>query len=160
MSERPRTMTAEHWRVGNKVRRTVYENDQIMFLCTTAEDAERVVSKLNAHDSSEQTIRELRDRLEVLTEPGTPVAIVSAMFDFAIAECGHPKYSARHAMTTIRQTVQRERELSDSLAAALKAAIVMPRPWMDGGVSYREWDAVMSKIEAALAQHAAMRASP
>ena len=117
---------------------------QDQFIALFAElDAERA-----AHDSSEQTIRELRDRLEVLTEPGTPIAVVSAMFDFAIAECGHPKYSARHAMTTIRQTIQRERELSDQLAAALK--------------SFRDSDKgtyqqSVQQCEAALAQHAAMR---
>ena len=35
------------WRTGTKVKRTVYEGNQIMFLCTTAEDAERVVALLN-----------------------------------------------------------------------------------------------------------------
>jgi hypothetical protein len=36
------------------------------------------------------------------------------------------------------------------LREALKAALKLPRPWMDGGLSYKEWDEAFTKIESAL----------
>ena len=68
MSERPRTMTAEHWRVGGKIALNVYEDDLPMFQCHHPDDATRIVSMLNAHDSSEQTIRDLRSQVARLEE--------------------------------------------------------------------------------------------
>lgn len=107
----------------------------------------------------EQAVAELRDRLEVLTEPGTPIAIVNAMFDYAIAECGHQRHGVRHAFTTIQQTIQRERENTDRLAEALEivsgcyvrcrcGALVCKRCKDDQDVDY---------ALKALAQHAALR---
>jgi hypothetical protein len=49
------------------------------------------------------------------------------------------------------------RQTSDRLAAALKAAYKIPRPWMDGRISWPEWDVVMGQIEAALGQYKRVR---
>ena len=42
--------------------------------------------------------------------PGTPIAIIDAMFAFAERECGHNPASARHALTTIINTIEALRE--------------------------------------------------
>lgn len=36
------------------------------------------------------------------------------------------------------------------LREALKQTLKLPRPWMDGGITYPEWDAAFTLIEAAL----------
>jgi len=41
------------------------------------------------------------------------------------------------------------------LEDALKAALKLPRPWMDGGVTFEEWAASFDKIAAALARERA-----
>lgn len=38
------------------------------------------------------------------------------------------------------------------LVEALQLAFKLPRPWMDGGVTFAEWDAAISKIESVLAK--------
>jgi len=49
--------------------------------------------------------------------PGTPIAIIDAMFAFAERECGHDPASSRHALTTIINTIEALRE---QLAQALE----------------------------------------
>jgi len=39
-----------------------------------------------------------------------------------------------------------------ALIEALKAARQLPRPWMDGALTWPEWEGIWIKIEAALAQ--------
>jgi len=38
------------------------------------------------------------------------------------------------------------------LLEALKLAYKLPRPWMDGGISYPEWESAFDTIEAAIAK--------
>lgn len=45
------------WRVGRSVGRNVYENDQLMFLCTTLEDAVRIVGALRRADRGDDRER-------------------------------------------------------------------------------------------------------
>lgn len=37
------------------------------------------------------------------------------------------------------------------VAEACRGAFKLPRPWMDGGITYAEWDAAFTAIEEALA---------
>jgi len=131
MSERPRTMTADVWLI-------YFEDDTAEAEVFTGEGAEATARERfkalsdnwncwlltnAAHDSNEQTIRELQDRLEILTEPGTPIAIISAMFDYAIAECGHQKHGFRHAFSTIIRTIKELREQLAQSQSLMGAAV-------------------------------------
>ncbi len=49
------------WRTGRKVHLTVYENDKLMFMCHTPEDAARVVKLLNQFHESGPPSRVLTD---------------------------------------------------------------------------------------------------
>lgn len=39
---------------------------------------------------------------------------------------------------------------SEAMREACRAALKLPRPWIDGGISYEEWDKAFQKIEAAI----------
>jgi len=61
---------------------------------------------------------ELKDRQR---GPGTPIAIIDAMFAFAERECGHDPASSRHALTTIINTIEALREhLADTQRLAVR----------------------------------------
>lgn len=40
----------------------------------------------------------------------------------------------------------------EALLEACKAAYKLPRPWMDGGITWPEWDAACEQIEFAIAR--------
>src|SRR5277367_519455 len=64
---------------------------------------------LSSHDICERELHEAQARLEVLCEPGTPIAIVNGMFDLAQEKCGHDPTSSRHALVTIEEWVDQSR---------------------------------------------------
>lgn len=52
-------------------------------------------------------LREKRDRLAVLDDPGTPTAILNGMFAAAEA-LGHPKYSSSHALGFLLDLIEKQ----------------------------------------------------
>lgn len=47
-------------------------------------------------------------------------------------------------------TAPTEAERIAELEAALRLAYKLPRPWIDGGISYQEWETAFDAIERAL----------
>ncbi len=47
--------------------------------------------------------------------------------------------------------------VADEMAKALKLSFKVPRPWIDGGISWEVWNGICEKIDAALASYAAWK---
>lgn len=67
----------------------------------------------------------------------------------ALSDMNFIAYSANHAI----ELLEAERAHADRLAAALKKAFKIARPWATQSMSWPEWDAVCREIEEALAEH-------
>ena len=88
---------------------------------------------ISGHGSSSALVREAADEIERLRVDNLRLVAIIARTE------------------TRYQEACQERE---RIRAALQSLIkIGPRPWMDGGVSWAQWDAAMSAAEAAVNIH-------
>lgn len=99
-------------------RRLAEREEQIEAYQFTLADYEKLTLKLgeatSRYEQAEKEVQDLQDR-EKLHEPGTPVAIMHAMFDEA-ERLGHPRYSAQHALSFFVRTIESLRNQLQALS--------------------------------------------
>jgi len=150
---RPRTMTAarweEIWRVLDAPEMWLrHIEDDPLFHRIARELKAEIHAECAAHDASEQTIQQFREELASaklsLTETAKEASDFRRLYDKAFKERDEAR--SRWVLDPIHKQLQRERELSDQLAAALN--------YLDAFDAPKAHEAA----RAALAQHAASRA--
>ncbi len=86
-----------------------------------------------------------RDKaLQLAIEARCPVCVNGQMLSGGVCQECHGKDCASVAYDTLRMHYKR-------VVEACKAALKLPRPWMDGGLTYTEWDIAFGIVEDALA---------
>jgi len=82
--------------------------------------------------------------LSLAFEARCPVCVNGQTLTGEVCQECHGKDAASVAYDTLRAHYKR-------MAEACKLALKLPRPWMDGNITYEEWDAAVTAIETALA---------
>lgn len=82
--------------------------------------------------------------LSLAQEARCPVCVNGQTLSGEVCQECHGKDCASVAYDTLRTHYKR-------VAEACRGAFKLPRPWMDGGITYAEWDAAFTAIEEALA---------
>jgi hypothetical protein len=106
--------------------------------------AERYKEEFAMRDRYKRQSDGWRDKaLQLAVEARCPICVNGQMLDGTICQECHGKDCASVAYDTLRLHYKR-------VVEACKAALKLPRPWMDGGITYTEWDLAFGILEAAL----------